>query len=1388
MIYPASFTRTGARGLACLAALTLLTVVALPGAETFDMKSSQKGSSPLAGSQRTQLQEAFGKLPLRFEPNRGQAESKTLFLSRGPGYRMSFSQAGAEVALTSGSKAALVRMNLQGSRNNAKVQPLDALQGVTNYLIGNDESQWKTGIPGFARLRYSGVYSGIDVDYYGSHRRLEYDFVVAPGADPKKIRLRFDGITGLRLENGDLLLDTAAGTLRQHKPVVYQDIDGQRLMRDGAYEVHADRTVTFALGAYDRDRTLVIDPILSYSTFFGGFGAEVANGIAVDATNNAYITGYTTSGNISTAGAAQTVSGGLTDAFVAKLGAAGNSVVYITYLGGSSDDYGTAIALDSTGAAFVTGFTTSTNFPAVAAAQGANGGGTDAFVAQLNAAGSALVYSTYLGGAGEDRGTGIGVDSTSAAYVSGATTAATFPTVSGIQGFGGGSRDAFVVKLSNAGAVNFSTFLGGNGDDAATSVAVNATGAYIAGYTDSPNFPTANAIRATPVGQVDAFLVKMPLTGGSMTYSTYLGGTLADRATAVAVDSTGAAYVGGWTFSTDFPVASAQAGTFRGGIYDGFVSKVNAAGSALVFSTYYGGNGEDLVTGIALDSTNAPVIAGYTSSSDLPLVSSSPSYYNGLKTGAFVGRYAADGATLTFSTYLGGNGGDLANCVAADATNSIYTAGTTVSTTFPTLSAFKATLQGSSDAFVSKFVDGTPVTFTVDTNPTGLTVIVDGVTASAPRFFAWAPASAHTLDTPSPQVLVTGTRYAFSSWSQGGTQSQTVTAGTSSASYTANFTTQYLLTVNKVPGVGGTVAVSAQSNDNFYSAGTSLVLTATPSSGYAFSGFSGDASGASPLTVVMSSAKTITATFACNYNLSAGAATFEGGGASGSFNITTGGTCPYTAISDAAWLTITSGGAGPGSNTVNYQLAANPGNTSRTGTISILTGSSILTHTVTQGPIPPSSITITTIPAGLQVLVNGTATQTPTNVQLPAGTQVSIGAVAIQGDANTRYVFANWSDGGAQTHTVTVPGTGSLSVTANYITQFKLNLLSSPSGSGTFTTVPASPDGFFAPNTVVQVTAVPATGAVFNGFTGALSGTTNPQALTLLAPSTVTALFTPMTCGSAYALNPQTFTVPPEGGTSTANIVTNTGCFWQASLSNFFITPFVTLNGATQGAGNGSISFTLAPNGSANPRTASINVQGQLVQILQKGVNTPQPYGDVPASHIFSDYIYLAGLFGEMTGCGSGNFCPDTVTTRARMAEFVIKAKLGNDFPYNTTPFFTDVPNTHPQFAYIQKMRELSITTGCSATQYCPDSPVTRGEISVFLIRGKLNVVNATEFTYNPTGYFTDMPSTDSFFPFVQKMKDLGITAGCSTTTFCPTDANTWGQISVFLIRSFNTP
>jgi hypothetical protein len=254
------------------------------------------------------------------------------------------------------------------------------------------------------------------------------------------------------------------------------------------------------------------------------------------------------------------------------------------------------------------------------------------------------------------------------------------------------------------------------------------------------------------------------------------------------------------------------------------------------------------------------------------------------------------------------------------------------------------------------------------------------------------------------------------------------------------------------------------------------------------------------------------------------------------------------------------------------------------------------------------------------------------------------------------------------------------------------------------------------------------------------------------------------------------------------NITTGAGCFWAATLAASFVNPFVTLPAVTTGASNGSLQFTVAANATAFPRTASINIQGQLVQIVQKGVAVVQDFNDVPPTHVFFDFIELMKRYGISNGCTATTFCPDQVTTRAKMAEFVIKGKIGDDFLFNQTPFFTDVPATHAQFKYIQKMKELGITVGCTETTYCPDNPVTRGEMSVFLIRGKLNVQAPAEFTFNSTPYFQDVPGTHVFFPFVQKMKDLGITAGCTATAYCPADPNTLGQISVFVIRAFSTP
>lgn len=1357
--------------------------------------AGQSRPAPVLGArlptpaERTQIAEVYGRLPLRFEPNLGQAGPEVRYLARGPGYALFLDARGAEFVLASADARTRVRLNLVGSLAPVEIVATEKLPGLAHYLIGNDRARWRRHVPGFARVAVRNVYPGIDLVYYGNQRRLEYDFLIAPGADPHAIRLQFEGVTAIRTDAaGDLLLETAAGLLRQHKPKVYQTIGGRQVDIATHYRIEADRSVRFALADYDRRHALVIDPVLVYSTYLGAFAGEAAYGIAVGADGSAYVTGETTSGSFPTASAFQATIGGLSDVFVTKLNPSGNALVYSTYLGGSGEEVGAAIAVDAAGNAYVTGHTTSSNFPTQSALYASLGGVRDAFVLKLDATGSALLYSTYLGGTAEDRGTAIAIDASGAAYVAGVTASGNFPTASAfIGGYLGGPRDAFLAKLAPSGsALSFSTFYGGSGDDAATGVAVDAANAaYLCGYTASTNLPTQSPLFGASAGGVDAFVAKFTPAGNALSYATYLGGSNDDRATTLAVDSTGAAYIGGWTFSTNFPRLNAVRNTFAG-LYEGFLTKINPAGNALVYSTFHGGDGEDYVAAVAVDASASAIVAGYTSSSDFPVVNSSAAFYNGRNRGAFLTKFAPSGNAVSYSTYLGGNADDQANAVAVDAAGAVYVAGTTQAPDFPTAS-FQNTLQGGFDAFITKFVDGTPLTFTVTTNPAGLNVTVDGVTRAAPHFYGWAAGSQHTLSAPSPQGSG-ATRYTFSGWSQGGAQTQTITAPNASTTYTANFTTQHQLTLAVSPPGSGTVSASPASGDSFYNQGTSVQIGVSPSPGYNFSGFSGDLSGgAAPQSVVMSQPRSVTAHFACAYSLSALSANVDGGANSGSFTVTAGATCPFTVSSNASWITLFTGGA-TGTAVVNYQVAANPTSSARTGTITVFGGSAALTYTITQGPMPPPTIHFVTVPSGRQIVVDGVAVATPASFAFVPGSVHEISVVSPQTVGGVRYSFSSWSDGGPQTHQIVAPASGSLTITANFTTAYQLITNVNPPGSGAIVTTPSSADGFYAPGTIVQVTASPVVGATFTGWSDALTGTANPQSLSMDVPRIVTANFSPMTCGSNYTLTPQFFIAEPSGGNFSVNVASAPGCFWQASLAGYFINPFVSIQAPGAGTGNGSFQFSVQANPNNLPRTASVNVAGQLVQILQRANDVPQLFTDVPPVHIFFEYITLLKAYGTYNGCSPTQFCPNAIVSRAQMAELVIRSMMGDNFPYQTTPFFSDVPASHPQFKYIQKMKELGITAGCTLTTYCPSDPVTRGQMAVFLIRGRLGVTQPTQFSYNASPYFLDVPTNHIFFPFIQKMKDLGITVGCSATSYCPDDQNTMGQMAVFLIRAFNTP
>jgi hypothetical protein len=478
------------------------------------------------------------------------------------------------------SLTASVRMQLIGANPRAEMAGEGALPTPTNYFIGDDPKRWRTNVPGYLRVRVGNVYRGVDVVYYGKGRQFEYDFNVAPGADPAAIRLRFAGARRVTLDPaGDLIIETTAGQLRHCKPIAYQEVNGSRQAVASRFVLQCRHEVGFAVGPYDRNLPLVIDPVLDFASLFQDTDAA---GVAVDSAGDIYLVGSVFSSCLPTTpgvvqpGYASGSCPNCTDVFITKLDPTGTTLIYSTYLGGSDSDDPAGIAVDASGNAYVTGRTRSTNFPVTPGAfqttpQPPNSSAPfDVFVAKLNPAGTALIYSTYLGGRAEDQATAIAADASGNAYVAGYTISTDFPLLNPLQGrFIGGTcdggdvlftcTDAFLTKLNAAGGLVYSTFIGGNGGDYIAGLAVDGAGSvYATGTTSSRDFPVTTGAFQTAYRSDgnfnDAFVLKLNAAGSALVYSTYLGGSGRDLPHGIAVDAGGDAYVTGDTDSTDFPI------------------------------------------------------------------------------------------------------------------------------------------------------------------------------------------------------------------------------------------------------------------------------------------------------------------------------------------------------------------------------------------------------------------------------------------------------------------------------------------------------------------------------------------------------------------------------------------------------------------------------------------------------------------------------------------------------------------------------------------------------------------------------------------------------------------------------------------------------------------
>jgi uncharacterized protein (TIGR03437 family) len=665
---------------------------------------------------------------LTFEANQGQAPQKYRFLARDQ-FGV-FLLAGNEFVYGRGRDA--VRLVFAGANQQPQISGLDQQEGRVNYLVGKDSSKWIRNISSYARVRVNKLYPGIDAVYYGSQGILETDFIVQPRSDPASIRWRVEGEgKGSITAAGDLQVYTSKGLFELRKPKVYQHIGGSRVQVACRYVMRDPNEVSFAVSSYDPSQPLVIDPVLSYSSYLGG-GNSTAVRVAVDAQGNAYLAGATTAPNYPvTSGAIAPPAplSGRDDVLITKFNSQG-TLVYSTHVGGSRDDIGLGIAVDAKGQAYVTGSTVSQDFPTVAAFQAARRGQGNAFVFALNSAGSDFVYSTYFGGSALDSGTAIAVDAQGNAYVAGMTSSANFPTKNPLQGSLKGSSapslflfligDAFVAKFAPAGTLVYSTYYGGSSADAALAIAVDAKGsAYVAGFTTSTDFPLKSPLQADYGGSGansqlttgDAFVFKLSPDGSEAVYSTYLGGSADDVACGIAVDSSGNAYVAGSTFSINFPVANAfqehyggQGVTdyFRMSSGDGFVAKINPSGSELIFSSYLGGSDDDRAFAIAVDGAGNVHVAGNTASTNFPITRDAAQAKLGgvgvvdtinLLPGGFVKAPAGFGdafyarlspsGSLTYNTYLGGSDDDVASGLAVDSAGNAYLSGNTASANFP---------------------------------------------------------------------------------------------------------------------------------------------------------------------------------------------------------------------------------------------------------------------------------------------------------------------------------------------------------------------------------------------------------------------------------------------------------------------------------------------------------------------------------------------------------------------------------------------------------------------------------------------------------------------------------------------------------------------------------
>lgn len=642
-------------------------------------------------------------LPLVFYPALDHTNSYSHFVARGLDSSAEFRSDSVTFHIAQD----IVTLIFPGQRTGLMIRP-EQSSGRHTFLNTSSTNLWRSA-QDYRILTYDAIYPGVTLRYIGSYSGLKSEYHLEAFHDAREIRLQYSGATSINLDGvGNLLIHSLHGVVTEGKPNAYQVIRSQTRDVECAYVLNTDGTLGFSVGAHDPKAKLIIDPQIRFSTYFGGGRNDVITGLSLDSQGFLYLCGWTESIDLLTATPLQGVNAGSVDAFVAKLSQDGRTLIYATYIGGSGQDLATAIKVDNNNSAYVTGWTTSSNFPVRNALQPVLHGARNAFVFKLNASGSDFVYSTYLGGSGSDSSNGLDLDASGAAYIAGETTSRDFPVSVPAQRALRGFQNAFVAKLRADGSgLTYSTYLGGTGSEQAFGIAVRNGEAYITGWTSSVDFPVVSPFQAYNNGGQDGFITKLNSAGSALSYSSYIGGTngganAPEMGTAITVNGSGEAYIAGVTSSTDFPVLNAFQPAFGGGRTDAFICKVSAAGNLVIFSSYLGGSGGDYASSLALNPRGVLLIGGYTDSIDFPIARPLQDANNGLHDGFVVSLNAA-ATQMIFGSFWGGLGSDAITSLAIIGSGDVVFAGQTSSSNLPLQTPLGANNRGSVDGFIGRF-------------------------------------------------------------------------------------------------------------------------------------------------------------------------------------------------------------------------------------------------------------------------------------------------------------------------------------------------------------------------------------------------------------------------------------------------------------------------------------------------------------------------------------------------------------------------------------------------------------------------------------------------------------------------------------------------------------